>query len=303
MSTSLQAAAPNPKDLAHAPGLFGQSVAWLAVAWGVLCVLAGALSYDDLPGMAAMIALGLAFLIPSLWWLRCASKDRKAVKHYEDTVRTNAYLTQFLTEADQVVIQGMGTPRPPEKTPRHWPGVIALSAVLFIASVILMPVEEDPAPTEPVASTTTSSSATSTTTSSSAALSTTRNTEAEASRSSAAAASRSAEAAAREAAEREAAEREAAERARAEEAARLQREAEEAERARIAEQQPLEQEQQQHQFVAPARAPEPAPAAAYYKNCTAVWNAIGSPIYAGQPGYDSHLDRDGDGIGCERDPR
>lgn len=301
MSTSLQAAAPNPKDLARAPGLFGQSVAWLAVAWGVLCVLAGALSYDDLPGMAAMIALGLAFLIPSLWWLRCASKDNKAVKHYEDTVRTNAYLSQFLTEADQVVIQGMGTPRPPEKTPRHWPGVITVSAVLFIASVILMPVEEDPAPTEPVASTTTSSSATSTTTSSSAALSTTRNTEAEASRASAAA-SRSAEAAAREAAEREAAEREAAERARAEEAARLQREAEEAERARIAEQQRLEQEQQ-HQFLAPARAPEPAPAAAYYKNCTAVWNAIGSPIYAGQPGYDSHLDRDGDGIGCERDPR
>ena len=242
--------------------------------------------------MVALALVGLAFLIPSLWWLRCASKDNKAVKHYEDTVRTNAYLAQFLTEADQVVIQGMGTPRPPEKTPRHWPGVIALSAVLFIASVILMPVEEDPAPTEPVANTTTSSSATSSTRSS-AALSTTRNTEAEASRASAAAASRSAEAA----------EREAAERARAEEAARLQREAEEAERARIAEQQRLEQEQQQHQFVAPARAPEPAPAAAYYKNCTAVWNAIGSPIYAGQPGYDSHLDRDGDGIGCERDPR
>lgn len=301
MSTSLQAADPNPKDLARAPGLFGQSVAWLAVVWGGLCLLAGVLSYDDLPEMASLVAFGLAFLIPSLWWLRCASKDGKAVKHYEDTVRTNSYLSQFLTEADQVVIQGMGTPHPPEKTPRHWPGVSALSAVLFIASVILMPVEEEPAPTEPVANTTTSSSAatsSATTTRSSAALSTTRNAEAEASRASAAAASRSAEAAAREAAERE-----AAERARNEEAARLQREAEEAERARIAEQQRLEQEQQAHQFVAPARAPEPAPATAYYKNCTAVWNAIGSPIYAGQPGYDSHLDRDGDGIGCERDPR
>lgn len=296
MSTSLQAVPTNPKDLARAPGVFGQSVAWLAVIWGGLCLLAGVLSFDDLPEMASLVAFGLAFLIPSLWWLRCASKDKKAVKQYEDTVRTNAYLSQFLTEADQVVIQGMGTPRPPEKTPRHWPGVSALSAVLFIASVILMPVEEESATTEPVATTTTSSSATATR--SSAALSTTRNAEAEASRASAVAASRSAEAAAREAAERE-----ASERAAAEEAARLQREAEEAERARIAEQQRLEQEQQVHQFVAPARAPEPAPAAAYYKNCTAVWNAIGSPIYAGQPGYDSHLDRDGDGIGCERDPR
>lgn len=302
MSTSLQAVPTNPKDLARAPGVFGQSVAWLAVAWGALCVLAGVFGDQEFAAMVAMVLVGVAFLIPSLWWLRCASKDRRAVKQYEDTVRTNAYLSQFLTEADQVVIQGMGTPRPPEKTPRHWPGVSALSAVLFMVGVILMPVEEEPARTESVANTTTSSSAATTsaaaTTRSSAALSTTRNTEAEASRASAAAASRSAEAAAREAAERE-----AAERAAAEEAARLQREAEEAERARLAEQQRLEQEQQAHQFVAPARAPEPAPAAAYYKNCTAVWNAIGSPIYAGQPGYASHLDRDGDGIGCERDPR
>jgi Excalibur calcium-binding domain. len=50
-------------------------------------------------------------------------------------------------------------------------------------------------------------------------------------------------------------------------------------------------------------APAPAPASAHYKNCTAVWNAIGSPIYVGDPGYASHLDRDGDGIGCEKDPR
>ena len=84
MSTSLQAAAPNPKDLARAPGLFGQSVAWLAVAWGVLCVLAGVFDDQEPAGMAAMALVGLAFLIPSLWWLRCASKDNKAVKHYED---------------------------------------------------------------------------------------------------------------------------------------------------------------------------------------------------------------------------
>lgn len=37
----------------------------------------------------------------------------------------------------------------------------------------------------------------------------------------------------------------------------------------------------------------------YYKNCTAVRNAGKAPILRGQPGYASHLDRDGDGIGCE----
>lgn len=61
--------------------------------------------------------------------------------------------------------------------------------------------------------------------------------------------------------------------------------------------------------AAPAIAPfasTPAPPAAaapsastYYANCTAVRNAGAAPIRIGQPGYGSHLDRDGDGVGCE----
>lgn len=47
-------------------------------------------------------------------------------------------------------------------------------------------------------------------------------------------------------------------------------------------------------------APPPPPAPrVYYKNCDAVRAAGAAPIYAGQPGYAPHLDRDGDGIGCE----
>ncbi|MYR98569.1 MULTISPECIES: excalibur calcium-binding domain-containing protein [unclassified Streptomyces] len=37
----------------------------------------------------------------------------------------------------------------------------------------------------------------------------------------------------------------------------------------------------------------------YYKNCTAVRAAGAAPIRRGEPGYASHLDRDGDGVGCE----
>ncbi|WP_240372602.1 GmrSD restriction endonuclease domain-containing protein [Brevibacterium zhoupengii] len=37
----------------------------------------------------------------------------------------------------------------------------------------------------------------------------------------------------------------------------------------------------------------------YYKNCTAVRDAGAAPVRRGDPGYGSHLDRDGDGIGCE----
>lgn len=51
-----------------------------------------------------------------------------------------------------------------------------------------------------------------------------------------------------------------------------------------------------------APAPAPAPVARSYRNCTAVWNAIGRSIKRGEAGYASHLDRDGDGIGCERAP-
>ncbi|MHA3723107.1 GmrSD restriction endonuclease domain-containing protein [Leucobacter sp. HY1910] len=55
----------------------------------------------------------------------------------------------------------------------------------------------------------------------------------------------------------------------------------------------------------PAPAPEPAPAPAppvadtYFKNCTAAREAGAAPVYEGQPGYGRHLDRDGDGVGCE----
>lgn len=52
--------------------------------------------------------------------------------------------------------------------------------------------------------------------------------------------------------------------------------------------------------AAPA-APAPPPTAnVYYKNCTEARAAGAAPISQGQPGYGKHLDRDGDGIGCDR---
>jgi hypothetical protein len=48
-----------------------------------------------------------------------------------------------------------------------------------------------------------------------------------------------------------------------------------------------------------AQPPKPAAPAAYYKNCDAARAAGAAPVRRGQPGYGSHLDRDGDGVGCE----
>lgn len=53
------------------------------------------------------------------------------------------------------------------------------------------------------------------------------------------------------------------------------------------------------QSQAPAPAPAPAPASTYYKNCSAARAAGAAPVYAGNPGYGKHLDRNGDGVGCE----
>ncbi|MET4589740.1 excalibur calcium-binding domain-containing protein [Arthrobacter sp. 754] len=43
-----------------------------------------------------------------------------------------------------------------------------------------------------------------------------------------------------------------------------------------------------------------APAEVYYANCTAAKAAGAAPVYAGTPGYGTHLDRDRDGIGCDK---
>ena len=51
--------------------------------------------------------------------------------------------------------------------------------------------------------------------------------------------------------------------------------------------------------VAVPAAPAPAPPA-YYANCSAAKAAGAAPLYRGQPGYSSSLDRDGDGVACER---
>lgn len=61
---------------------------------------------------------------------------------------------------------------------------------------------------------------------------------------------------------------------------------------------------------APAPAPQPAPSygavpdtgggSVYYQNCTEAKAAGAAPLYAGQPGYRAGLDRDGDGVACEK---
>ncbi|HFK1402505.1 excalibur calcium-binding domain-containing protein [Bacillus cereus] len=83
----------------------------------------------------------------------------------------------------------------------------------------------------------------------------------------------------------------------ADEQARKQQE----EQKRLADEQARKQQEEQKKSQQAQTQPASGnTSSAYYKNCAAVRAAGKAPLYKGQPGYDSHLDRDGDGVACEK---
>lgn len=86
----------------------------------------------------------------------------------------------------------------------------------------------------------------------------------------------------------------APDKAAADAAAEEQRVAAEAEAARVAAEQAAAA-----QAAADAAKAAEAPASVHYANCSEVKAAGAAPIHAGDPGYSSKLDRDGDGVACE----
>lgn len=308
MSTSIPVKAEASGQLPKKPGILARVLAWIGLLWGVLCILTGLFGEPSWAGTFAMLLVGTAFVLPSGWWMYCAAEDRKAIGHFEDTLRANEHLSQFLTAEDSLIMQGMRGVQPPRRKDRRWPIVTIASIILFVLGALVMPVEPDAATgntraglSETNTSTLKSSSTTPLISSSQSSTSPTRDTEAEASRSAAAEESkrmeRENEQRIRMEEERRRREAEEAERAHIEEQQRQQREAEEAERARVAEQ----ERAQQQQVVAPAPA-----SGVSYANCKDVWNRLGRPIYPSDAGYTAgprKLDGNSDGVGCEQDPR
>jgi beta-lactam-binding protein with PASTA domain len=98
-------------------------------------------------------------------------------------------------------------------------------------------------------------------------------------------------------AEKAAAEKAAADKAAAGKAA-ADKAAADAAAAKLAAEQAAAQQAAKPVPVAPA-APA-APASVYYASCAAAKAAGAAPIYAGQPGYRAGLDRDNDGVACEK---
>lgn len=70
----------------------------------------------------------------------------------------------------------------------------------------------------------------------------------------------------------------------------------------VTEAQPQQQQEQpqQPQQEEKKERPEQEQTQAYYKNCKEVREAGAAPIHKGQAGYSTKLDRDGDGVACDR---
>jgi len=82
-------------------------------------------------------------------------------------------------------------------------------------------------------------------------------------------------------------------------AAEQARKQQEEQQRQAAEQARVQQEQQKAQ-QAQTKPASGNTSNAYYKNCDAVRDAGKAPLYRDQPGYSSKLDRDGDGVACEK---
>lgn len=331
MDTSTQQAAHQRK-----PSRLKVVFTWIGLVFFLIAALGNLISPANIGG--ALICI--AFAIPFAWAIYCRRRDKKS-RELLPNAPTQEYFPTHSFGTDPASTQVMPTLHPPVRTPRRWGRVATITVVVGLVGALMTP-SSGPTDTEVTAAETSSPAPTT----DNRAAKEAREAEESSARSSEAKKSeerkaqlaqessareservKAEEEAARESerakAEEEAREREAqAERDRvaAEEAAAEERErvAQEedaaAERERVAHEQAAIAEQerirtQQQAAAAPAPAPAPAPAASQsvtYKNCTDVWNRLGRPIHAGEPGYTAgprKLDGNSDGVGCESDPR
>lgn len=268
-------------------------LAWAGLVFGLFLLLASVLGSSE--SRIGGVLVSLAFLLPSAWWFFCEKQDRKSRDAYKQDVHRHEELTRFLGPQDQSILNGLGEVESPKTFQRHWPLVTLGSIMLFLLGGLLLP----PSESESSSPSSTGETATTATSTPSAAVSSTAETKESEEAIKSEEAKRSEDA--RRSAEMKA--QQEAEARRAEEQ-RLREQAQEEQARMSAEQEvvpPVEPNTQPQGLVAP-----PPQQRTSYANCKDVWNSIGRPIYAGEPGYTAgkgKLDGDSDGAGCEKDPR
>ena len=242
--------------------LIRRILAFATVGLGLLLSLTS-FGMGDWRDILGGILLGVAFMLPGAWFLWQEKIDRDKLAAYDEAVRQHSYYSGLLGPEDHSVVSGMGTPVPPQPTNRRW-GLVYLGAVVIFAvgAAVLPPVEPRPDGGTTVTTTPTERVTETVVVTSTTDPEPTPTTDAPS-------------------------------------PVQATTQVMESHHTPMHVPSPEQADTQPQNFLAPAPAPEPAPAATYYPNCAAARAAGVAPIYEGQPGYGTHLDRDRDGIACE----
>ena len=251
-----------------APPVWKRALAWAGVVVGGLMLVAsiGTAGGGALASLAGVL-VGLAAAGPGGWWILCEHKDRTRAEEDYRLDREAALAAQSMSgqvSADALSPLTWSTPLAPYA--RRWPLVGSVSAAALVAGAALMPATTPtPVPAASPAAAT-GAIATSTVTSTVRSTTTTTVTVAPTSTSSA-------------------------------QAAPVAAEPEPAPASTVASEPTYAPAPAQ--TYAPAPVAEPVPQSASYANCSEARAAGAAPIYRGEPGYASKLDRDNDGVACE----
>ena len=254
------------------PPVWKPVLAWAGLVLGGIMVVAalGTLGSGVLESVA-MALIGLAMALPGGWWVFCERKDRTHAEEDFQLDRQAALAAQTMAgyvSPDALSPLTWNTPLSPFA--RRWPVVGSASAAMLVVGAALMPT---PAPSLTPASGPVAATSTVTTTARAAALTATVPQTPTSSPAS---------------------------------ATPVTPVAVESEYTPQQTDSPAPtyapapaQTYAPPQTYAPAPVAEPVPQAAYYPNCSAARAAGVAPLYRGQPGYASKLDRDNDGVACE----
>ena len=101
----------------------------------------GALSGGDGGTNAAIgnVLMGIAFLIPSLWWFHCENADQGALQAYQEAMKVRGQTPHLLTVSDMILLRGMDELEKPRPKNRRWRLVAALSVALSFLGTVIIP--------------------------------------------------------------------------------------------------------------------------------------------------------------------
>lgn len=266
---------------------FWKFLAWAGIAIGIIGLQSAITKSQSAKELIGNCLLAIALIVPALLWFHYEKLDAKA---YEEAAE-NARNYQFLTPEDRALL-GDGLNNEPKLVKRRWGLITVLALLTFSFGGSLIPHEEtengrpattaDSKPTGEPEATTVTTTMYKTTTASSASTS---------------------------------APADLTEKGSTEEAgvrssyAPLDDETYATERVPAYES-PVPSSIPEDTVVEPAPTAVPTPVqepasapssggSSYYANCSEARAAGVAPLYAGEPGYRSGLDRDNDGIACE----